>query len=188
MQKLEAHRCECSSLQPSNNESGRQCLLNFFSFSFSFEKQGFPGAFVSFTRRSEAFPTQTLMKSLLRGRALWWEQCEQAPKQCVERRTDRRASRCQGAAVPAPSSPWDAPAVFPIMLRTSDRKTPVLDVFPPPVTLRMYQANVFIYLILSGKLMPALHYEWNSFIVLGQRSILKHVSMHILKSNANIRA
>lgn len=32
--------------------------------------------------------------------------------------------------------------------------------------------------------MPALHYEWNSFIVLGQRSILKHVSMNILKSNA----
>lgn len=45
-------------------------------------------------------------------------------KQYVKRRKDRIASRRAGCCpVPALDSPVDAPAVFRVMLRTSDRKT-----------------------------------------------------------------
>jgi hypothetical protein len=82
----------------------------------------------------------------------------------------------------------DTTAVLLAMLRASDREALQTQTYFFPKLGCKDVLGKCIYLFLSGKLMPALHYEWNSFIVLGQRSILKHGSMHILKSNANMHA
>lgn len=103
------------------------------------------------------------------------------------------------ASVSSGPSPWDTPAVscvtcsdVPVVvrvkLRASGRQALQTQTY---FLLKLDRKDVlgkYIYLFLSGERMPAPHYEWNSFIVLGQRSILKLVSVHISQSNANMRA